>query len=183
MIPKFHDNLSSQIQKLTETVLFNSSFKSKDSPKVINDKVVISKKVANILLGNNDFRLIIKIHYNDKVGSHLIGGTDAMVAREVDDYFKEECNVLAGRLKKSFDENQINVGISIPLKTSGLDELFFDRKEMDKNALELSWEMSNDDNSLVVATFIEVIDYSSIDKIDFNSFSSKSDEDEEVEFF
>ena len=91
--------------------------------------------------------------------------------------------MIAGRLKKCFEENEINVGISIPLKTSGIDELFFDRKELDKNSFELSWDMSDGEQKLTMAIFVEVIDYAAIEKINFELFSFTSNEDEDVEFF
>ena len=49
--------------------------------------------------------------------------------KKIDDYFLESCNLVAGRVKHGLTEGNSDIGISIPIKTKGFDDLFFTLKK------------------------------------------------------
>lgn len=186
MVPEFHQNVSKLISELASEFLFRGKFNITKDPYVNKSNVILSKRVANILVGNPDVRFIIKIHYNESIGKNLIqkySGIENPSEQKIDDLFKECCNLLAGRLKKIFEDNNFNIGISIPVKTRGIDEFFFDRKDSDDFSHELTWEMSNGEQSFFMAVFIEVINSTLIKQLDFDKVFSKNQDEDEVEFF
>lgn len=184
MVPKFHQDVCKIVSDVASEYLFRGHFSPKETPYVNSQKVIFSKRVANILVGNTDLRFILKIHYNDFLGKKLLekySGVKESNPDKVDDLFLECCNLLGGRLKKSFEDINLNIGISIPVRTRGLDEFFFDRKDMDDLSHELMWEMSNGEDSFYMAVFIEVVNIVALEEINFEEISTSEEDD--VEFF
>lgn len=175
-------NLAIHVTNLTQKLLFNSEFVLMEPPVTKVDRVIFGQKIANILVAGQDLRIIIRIHFTDLMGDIFLRRYSAakeVNAKKIDDYFLESCNLIAGRLKQSLADHKFNVGISIPVKTKGFDDLFFTVTPNDDVTTEWHWDLiSKNDIIIHFSLFIELLDDNEMSKISFQDFNQ-----EEVELF
>lgn len=178
------ENLSQMFASIAEEYMLRGKFKTNSTPAINQEIVALKQNVANILLSCEEFRCILKIHYSYQVGENLLTNLykkENVTKQQIDDLFKESCNLIAGRIKKTLGDLDISISISIPVRTRGYDEFFFDRKDSDELSNELSWEMKFEENTLFMSAFIEIINKEKLKNIEFN-LTNTSIEDE-VELF
>ncbi len=161
--------------------MFNGEFVIEGDLTSISSKVLHAPCVANILIGNADLRMIFKIHFDYKNGEQLCRRylrNDQISERKIDDFFLENCNLIAGKTKQFLIDNNLNVGISIPVLTRGFDELFFSFPLNDDSYLEWHWDLKNDDKLIHCSLFVEIL--GKIEIKDDDSFGESNEG--EVEF-
>jgi hypothetical protein len=176
------ENIAKHVAYLTQSLLFNGEFILEKDPFSKTDRIIFGQKIANILVAGPDLRVIIRIHFTDAMGDDVLKkylATKEVSIKKIDDYFLECCNLIAGRLKQSFAENDFNVGISIPIKTKGYDDLFFAVTSNDDVTFEWHWDLHHEINSRIhFSLFIEILTDSQLSKMQF-----KQSPHEEVELF
>ena len=174
--------IANHVALLSKTMLFNDEFEIESEIYKENERIIFGQKIANILVAGEDLRIIIRIHYTDQLGDYILHNYSAskvVTSQKIDDYFLECCNLLAGRLKQSFYENDFNVGISIPVKTKGFDDLFFAVTSNEDVTFEWHWDLTSGKESHVhFSLFIELLSDDKIKTMNFNHDTS-----DDVEFF
>ncbi len=171
------------IAKVIRDTLFNKELDMKAEPSRETDRVLYGQKIANIVIAGAEMRLIFKLHYTDILGENLMrrSGMNGYISNQkIDDFFLECCNMIGGRIKQIFSEKNSNVGISIPIRTKGFDELFFTLGQGNEFCSEWHWDLCATDSTTVhCSLFIEILDSSFI----FNLDDYQSSQVEEMEFF
>lgn len=174
--------IANHVADLTKRMLFNNEYELEKPPYSEADKIIFGQKIANILVAGAEIRIIIRIHYTDAMGDEFLKKYSAakeISYKKIDDYFMECCNMVAGRLKQSFAENDFNVGISIPVRTKGFDDLFFAVTSNEDVTFEWHWDLfSSVGTSIHFSIFIELLTDENVKKMVF-----KNDSNDEVEFF
>jgi CheY-specific phosphatase CheX len=160
----------------------NENYNLLEVPKS-SEKTVFDHWMSLILISGKSLRITFKTHFNiktcRKIASPIYGKKpDDIAVRQAQDFVKEFGNLSAGFLKKIFEEQDVDVGISLPLVIRGFDEVFFDKTE-DLSKLEDCWKIDNGSTSLVCTSLLEVYQPEIIDELDFNI---EDEEEEEIDF-
>jgi len=160
----------------------NENYNLLEVPKS-SEKTVFDHWMSLILISGKSLRITFKTHFNiktcRKIASPIYGKKPEDIAvRQAQDFVKEFGNLSAGFLKKIFEEQDVDVGISLPLVIRGFDEVFFDKTE-DLSKLEDCWKLDNGSTSLVCTSLLEVYQPEVIDELDFNI---EDEEEEEIDF-
>ena len=96
---------------------------------------ILAGNMVFILASGDAIRITFKIHFNTKVAKDLafkiFGGTssDSISNIKAIDYFKEYSNLVAGSVVAFLAEAEVDLGISLPLRTRGIYEIFSDYTE------------------------------------------------------
>ena len=148
-----------------------------------SEKTVFDHWMSLILISGKSLRITFKTHFNiktcRKIASPIYGKKpDDIAVRQAQDFVKEYGNLAAGFLKKIFEEQDVDVGISLPLVIRGFDEVFFD-KTQDDAKLEDCWRLDNGSTSLVCTSLLEVYQPEVIQELDF---TIEEEEEEEIDF-
>jgi len=148
-----------------------------------SEKTVFDHWMSLILISGKSLRITFKTHFNiktcRKIASPIYGKKpDDIAVRQAQDFVKEYGNLAAGFLKKIFEEQDVDVGISLPLVIRGFDEVFFD-KTQDDAKLEDCWRLDNGSTSLVCTSLLEVYQPEIIQELDF---TIEEEEEEEIDF-
>ena len=178
-----NSQLAATIAKVIKDTLFNKEFEMKVDPVRETDRVLFGQKIANIVIAGAEMRLIFKLHYTEILGEKIMkrsGSTGYLSTQKIDDFFLECCNMVGGRIKQIFTDKNSNVGISIPIRTKGFDELFFTLGQQNEFCSEWHWDLSaSDDTTVHCSLFIEILDSTFI----FNLDDYQGSQVEEMEFF
>lgn len=98
--------------------------------------IYLTHWMAMILVANSDFRIAVKIHYNDTdmitlaKSVLLMDDVVPILSKNknssscIQDFTKEFANLLGGTIKRSLDLCDLNNGLSLPLLVRGFDDLF-----------------------------------------------------------
>ena len=148
-----------------------------------SEKTVFDHWMSLILISGKSLRITFKTHFNiktcRKIASPIYGKKpDDIAVRQAQDFVKEYGNLSAGFLKKIFEEQDVDVGISLPLVIRGFDEVFFD-KTQDEGKMEDCWRLDNGSTSLVCTSLLEIYQPEIIQELDF---TIEEEEEEEIDF-
>jgi hypothetical protein len=87
------------------------------------DEMFFAPNMAVILVAGKDLTIVLKAHFfPKKTEAHLTAGRSR---KQIDDFFREFCNLAAGAIKQGLLERDVICGISLPTILSGYDELIF----------------------------------------------------------
>jgi CheY-specific phosphatase CheX len=136
--------------------------------------------MALILISGNDVRVTFKAHFNiselrlvmiDSMGMSSDEVSDALVL----DYMKEYCNLTAGLIKQVFEENDVSVGISLPVVTRGFDEIFY--KAINKNEIQENWELLVNGQKVICTPCINIFNPDKLDLVEKEETTEEDDGD------
>jgi CheY-specific phosphatase CheX len=138
--------------------------------------------MALILVSGKALRITFKVHFNikstKKMASPIYGKSPEKIEiRQAKDFIKEFCNLAAGYIKKIFEDQSLDVGISLPLVIRGFDEVFFER-QIKKTIIEDSFRIENSGIGVVCTNIVEIFNQNLLDGIDINV----EEEEEEIDF-
>ena len=130
------ENLKRMIRSKVESTLIRSArLEQAETEEVENkDDFVYGHWMAFILISGSSVRVMLKLHFSAKAARSMLGNKvrkeqdPEVLERMAMDFMKEQCNLMAGALKSSFNNSQIITGLSIPLVTRGFDEAVFSDK-------------------------------------------------------
>jgi CheY-specific phosphatase CheX len=146
------------------------------------EKDVYDHWMALILLSGKALRIILKVHFNikstKKMASPIYGiSPDKLEVRQAKDFIKEFCNLSAGYLKKIFEDQSVDVGISLPLVIRGFDEVFFEKKK--KNSiLEDRFRIDSSGLGVICTNMVEIFNQDLLENLDITI----DEEEEEIDF-
>ena len=140
------------------------------------------ERMLLILVSGKALRITFKVHFNikstKKMASPIYGKSPEKIEiRQAKDFIKEFCNLSAGYIKKIFEDQSLDVGISLPLVIRGFDEVFFER-QIKKTIIEDSFRIENSGIGVVCTNIVEIFNQNLLDGIDINV----EEEEEEIDF-
>ncbi len=111
-----------------------------------------------ILGAGRDMRITFKCHFMSEDGPGFGRGlaeVSSLTEERILDFFKEFCNLTMGGLKILLENNQIQIGTSLPLVTRGFDEVFFPRSSSG-SCFEDKWILDNGIARVYCAVHFEI---------------------------
>lgn len=126
---------------------------------------ILASNMVFILVSGDAFRLTFKIHFDSATARNLafrIFGGDSPAAiseKQAIDYFKEYGNLVAGSVVTLLGENDVELGISLPLSTRGFYEVFSDYTEKQHPIVTFSdfWELRASGNDIHCSALLEIL--------------------------
>ena len=169
-------------------VRFTSSLKSRavvelkdDVPK---DDFLYGQWMTVILLSGPSMQSVLKLHFFSEDAKEFAALAMGIEKRDVQnnmmiDYMKELTNLFAGEIKSQLFDNDILVGISLPLVTRGFDEVLFSDQSSESLTRDF-WSMRSGNSRVTITSEAEVFQPQIFDN---TSFTEMNEEDEgEVDF-
>lgn len=90
------------------------------------DRLTYGSKMSLITAAGKDFKFVFKVHFFPKKFTKVASDFNSM--KLVLDFFREYCNLVAGAIKEVLMAKGLICGISLPIVTSGDDEMIFSDK-------------------------------------------------------
>lgn len=146
------------------------------------ERHVLHHWLALILISGKELRITFKVHFglNDcsQIAAPLFGlKVDEIKNSQTKDFIKEYCNLSAGLIKKILEDQQIDVGISLPLVTRGFDEIFFEKRPK-TDVIHDGWVINENNIKIFCTSQIDIFNKDTLAKISYEI----SEEEEEIEF-
>lgn len=167
-------------------------FSLMEAPKGIREGAVLGNWMAMILMGGESVRITLKLHfaYQDvRALAYPIYGAskpEAVSDQQATDFVKELCNLMAGYIVQIFEENDLSLGISLPLCTRGLYEIFADYKPASQPLIRYSdiWVMQDGDVRIPGTVLVEIMDENALENLlDYDPNADGADDDDDDEGF
>lgn len=127
--------------------------------------IYLTNWMSMILIANSDFRIVVKIHYNDSdmqaLAKSVLKSDEIKITKKtnvttsyLEDFAKEFANLLGGSIKRSLDMCQFNNGLSLPLLVRGFDDLFSIPTVMSES---YSRRLSDSGKSFIIQLYVEFL--------------------------
>ena len=122
-------------------------------------KSVLKNQMSFILLSCSDYNIIFKSMFSisalkDKLSQFMSLPLDKVSNSLVNDYMNEYCNLFAGNLKKILQYNfKSDVGISIPLISSGFEAFYFGISK--RNTIYFYWKIKEESFDIICSLEFE----------------------------
>jgi len=122
-------------------------------------KSVLKNQMSFILLSCSDYNIIFKSMFSisalkDKLSQFMSLPLDKVSNSLVNDYMNEYCNLFAGNLKKILQYNfKSDVGISIPLISSGFEAFYFGISK--RNTIYFYWKIKESSFDIICSLEFE----------------------------
>ena len=172
----------------------NTEFKLAEPDRKYNLGQVLGNRMSLILVSGETLRVTFKLHYNIgeiKVIAHRAYGksTPAELSdKQAMDFMKELCNLSAGQIVKIFEENNLPLGMSLPLGARGFYDIFADYTPASQPFVKYGnlWSMKFGECTIMISAVIEMLDTIALSnilkyEIPMNTANDKG-EDEEIDF-
>lgn len=147
------------------------------------DQKILGHWMSLISISGDQLHITFKVQFSIMMArayaeSVLKTDTQEISNSHSKDFIREFCNLLAGNIKNKLAENNIVVGISLPLLCRGFDDLFFSEIGATGQGLD-RWKLRHQNSEIFCISDTEVISSFNLDE-NFNTASTASGE---VEFF
>ncbi len=148
---------------------------------------VFANSMSVIVIAGKALRIVLKTHFNHKDSKPIaryLYGKDEIDDWKSFDVMKEYCNLAAGFLKKICIEQNIPVGISLPVVTLGFNEVFSNPNTLEqKTAFVDCWRLINDQSNIVCTCHVDVFEPGAIDNLmEFMVTETEEENEDEYEF-
>ena len=152
---------------------------------------VLASNMVFILVSGDAVRLTFKVHFNTGTAKNLafriFGGESpaGIPAKRAIDYFKEYGNLVAGNVVTLLGRSDIELGISLPLCTRGLYEVFADYSEKHHPVVAYSdfWELKANGHDVFCSAQFEILDKKPLEKLAGYAIEEETGgDDEEIDF-
>jgi len=152
---------------------------------------ILANNMVFILVSGDALRLTLKVHFNTRTARNLaykifgVKSAAEISSKQAIDYFKEYGNLVAGSVISLLGENDIELGISLPLCTRGFYEVFSDYSEKQQPVIHTSdfWELDVNGQSVFCSAQYEILNLKLLDKLaTYQITEVSSDEDGEMDF-
>ena len=124
--------------------------------------------LAAILLAGSEFKLMYMVHFWLEDAKFLVSKSLEKSASDVEywraiDFFKEYCNVIAGKTKKAFKAQGIHLNQSLPIGIGGFNLALFDDKGPKEK--KLYWSQNTEDIEIDFSARYSILDPSVTEKL------------------
>ncbi|MGC4061652.1 MAG: hypothetical protein QM749_12725 [Aquabacterium sp.] len=143
---------------------------------------VLTRYIAMVLLTSAELRIVFKVHFNpEQIRAYQLGkgGTEeTLTDRHLVDFMKELSNQMGGRVCRVFDAHQIAMGMSIPLCTRGIYEIYADYRPKTGAVTKFGdfWRLEGPFSSIYCSCYVELIS-----KDDFSHVKHTDEQSQEGE--
>jgi hypothetical protein len=147
-------------------------------------KSVLKNQMSFILLSCSDYNIIFKSMFSitslkGKLSQFMSLPLDKVSDSLVNDYMNEYCNLFAGNLKKILQFNfKSDVGISIPLISSGFEAFYFGISK--RNTIYFYWKVKEESFDIICSLEFESLKGFTLDQL--NTLNLEVDK-KETDFF
>ncbi len=147
------------------------------------DKKIFGHWMSLISISGDQLHITFKVQFSVAMARAYAGNGVQENSHEISnshskDFIREYCNLLAGIIKNKLAENDIIVGISLPLLSRGFDNLFFTTTDPSGSSVD-RWKLAYKDLEIFCISDTDVVNQFTLDK-NFNDNMSISGN---VEFF
>lgn len=155
---------------------------------------VLGNRMSLILVSGETLRLTFKLHYNIgeiKAIAHRAYGKNTpaeLSDKQAMDFMKELCNLSAGQVVKIFEENNLPLGMSLPLGARGFYDIFADYAPASQPFVKYGdlWSLKFGECTIMISSVVEMLDTQALSsilnyEIPMNDANDRSD-DEEIDF-
>lgn len=178
------ENLKKLVRKKVQQTLTRSARlgETKISEVKNADDFAYDHWMAFIMISGSSIRIMLKIHFNTSTAITMLTHKprrqkdNEKLQRMAMDFMKEQCNLMAGTLKGSFNNAKIVTGLSIPLVTRGFDEAVFSDK-VDRSKINDVWCLEWSEGTVTCSSVLEILDWNEI--VNFQAEDDDDVEDDE----
>lgn len=124
---------------------------------------VLARYIAMVLLTCDELRIVFKVHFNpEQIRAYRQGkgAVDADLSdKQLVDFMKELSNQMGGRVCRIFDANQISMGMSVPLCTRGIYEIYADYQTKAGAITKFGdfWRLEGPFDSIYCSCYVELL--------------------------
>ncbi|MFT6633863.1 MAG: CheY-specific phosphatase CheX [Bacteriovoracaceae bacterium] len=150
-------------------------------------KEIRNKWLCAILWGNNDIKGVITVEFTTlnilAMCSHIFENTkDSMLFEITKDFMKEYCNFYAGYIKGVFNNEKIDISLSLPILSNNL-SVSACLGGSDEGVIEDKWTLKSGENSFEVKSYVKIEDSLKQYDMSFLDQNKKEDNKSSIEFF
>lgn len=150
---------------------------------ISDDRKILGHWMSLISISGDQLHITFKVQFSISMARAFAESELKNEAGEISnshskDFVREFCNLLAGTIKNKLSQNNINVGISLPLLSRGFDDLFFSEINSTSQGLD-RWKLAHQNSEIFCISDTEIINQFDLDDNFNNSTSASGD----VEFF
>lgn len=147
---------------------------------------VLGNWMSLILITGTPLKITLKLHFSHRNIKQLIfplyhaGSPEEISDQQSMDFIKELCNLTAGYIEQSFEQNDIPLGISLPLGTRGFYEIFADYSSSTSPVLKYDdlWSLKFENMEILGTVMVEVSDINALENIADYKVDDDEDSDE-----
>ncbi len=188
-VQSFKNSLVDVLQKVS-LAQAHQYFESEDVALVVSPPnhtlgQVLKRFIVMVLLTGSDIRMALKVHFNPEqvrvyrlaLGSKAQDLTD----KHVLDFMKELGNQIGGRASRVFQNNAIALGMSVPLCTRGIYEIYADYQEKNGPVVKFGdfWGLSGPFGMLYCSCYVELM---AADQFKVLEYIDEQSEEGELDF-
>ena len=146
----------------------------------VSDLKVMGHWMSLISISSAQFHITFKIQFSMDTARNLVAKNDKSTISNSysKDFIRELCNVIGGDIKFAFVQNNMNVGISLPILCRGFDDLFFASSER-KSSLSDRWSLVHDVDVIYCSSVMNITGDLKLQE----NFGESSSSTGDVEFF
>ncbi|MCW8932974.1 MAG: hypothetical protein OQL19_22375 [Gammaproteobacteria bacterium] len=150
---------------------------------------ILGNWMSLILVSGDSLRITLKLHFchtDIKQIAYPIYGKQSpeeLSDQQTLDFVKELCNLTAGYLVQIFEDNNLHIGISLPLCTRGFYEIFSDYKSSSYPIIKYNdiWSLEYEDINIMGSVIIEILDTPPLEPILTYEIPEDEDDDDDEE--
>lgn len=121
------------------------------------DDPVYARRMAMILVASGVLKMTLKAQYNIPDVIKIAETLDADTSKSIDSLMKEYCNLVGGTIKRILEDEELIVGLSIPVAYRGFDEIFSPEQEQGE-FLRTKWGLSCDQATVYLSLTVQSAD-------------------------
>lgn len=172
----------------------NTEFKLAEPDRNLKLGQVLGNRMSLILVSGETLRVTFKLHYNIgeiKDIAHRAYGKNTpaeLSDQQAMDFMKELCNLSAGQIVKIFEQNDLLLGMSLPLGARGFYDIFSDYATATQPYVKFGdlWSLKFGECNIMMSSVVEMLDTQALSnilkyEIPLNAANDKGD-DEEIDF-
>jgi len=143
---------------------------------------VLKRYIVMVLLSSPELRVVFKVHFNpEQVRAYRLAkgcNPQDLSDKQLVDFMKELSNQMGGRVCRIFDAHQIAMGMSIPLCTRGIYEIYADYKPKTGAITKFGdfWRLDGSFDSIYCSCYVELMS-----KEDFSHIKCADEQSQEGE--
>jgi hypothetical protein len=143
--------------------------------------------ICAILWGNSDIKGVITVEFTTlnilAMCSHVFENTkDSMLFEFTKDFMKEYCNFYAGYIKGVFNNEKIDISLSLPILSNNI-SVSACLGGSDENVIEDKWMLKSGESSFEVSSYVKMEDSMKQYDMSFLNQTKKDESKSNIEFF
>lgn len=123
---------------------------------------VLKRYIVMVLLTSAELRVVLKVHFNpEQIRAYRLSkgcSEQNLVDKQLIDFMKEFSNQMGGRVCRIFDAHHIAMGMSVPLCTRGINEIYADYKSTQGALAKFGdfWQLDGPFGSVYCSCYVEL---------------------------